>query len=218
MSFVLNYKGTLNNRDVEFYIPIKLLKATEEKADVRHFFYGSACCQDSITKEYNCVKCGKKTESVKVYPQGKPKETGTTDLWGIKEVAFEDIDLPRTYMFKWLEIGKVKKPKASEIEKMREYQELKAKLGDSSLQQLFYYLALKRKALLGNIVFKEGKKNEFFIKPHYLKKVNKATLLFGVLDGNKETKTPTEQYEIKVVEKAEEKEKEKKKEKEVVAE
>jgi len=205
---ILNFKGSLNEKEIDFYIPLKLVKSTEEKPSVKHYFYGSDCCQEALNKEFKCSKCNKECLSVKVYPEGKPEETGSSDIWNITEIPFSQIDEPRIVNFKWLEIGKLRKPKASEVEKMREYKTAVSKLkSGSSLRELFAYLMVKRIALTGDFVFKEGKKNQFAIKPKLLEN-GMATLLFSVLDGNKKTIEPTEQYELpKKVEKMEEEEK-----------
>lgn len=204
MGYVLKHEAELNGQKLNFYVPLKLKMTTSEKEKVKHFFYGSACCQETLLTESKCGKCGQPTERVKVYPQGKPEETGSSDMWNIQEIDFADIDLPRTTKWKWLELGKLKKPKASEVQQMREYVKLKNMSG-KNLEELFKYLAVKRKALLGDIVFREGKVNQFFIKPHRIG--SRATLLMGILDGNLETIEPTEQYTIaQVQEVAQEKE------------
>lgn len=203
--YILNFKGNLGEKQIDFYIPLKLIKSTEERAEVKHYFYGSECCQEEVTKEFKCSKCNKNCLAIKVYPDGKPEETGSSDIWNIVEIPFNEIDEPRISNWKWLEIGKLKKPKASEIEKMREYKEALSKLtSGNSLKDLFYYLAMKRIALSGDFVFKEGKKNNFVIKPTIMPN-SKGTLLFAVLDGNLKTIEPKEQFELpkKVEEKKE---------------
>lgn len=189
--YVLKFEG----EGQSFYIPIKLMNSTMEKPEIKHYFYGSACCQTAVSKENICSKCGNKCEAVKVYPNGQPETTGSSDIWDLREVGFEDIDLQKTYMWKYLEQGILRKPKASEIEKMREYQNLQQS-GGGNLKALFDYLVAKRRVLLGDIVFREGKKNEFFIKPHFIKTAGKATLLVGILDGNLNVIEPTLQFEI----------------------
>lgn len=187
----------------QYYIPIKLNMTTQEKPDVKHFYWGCENCEGVVTRQYNCGKCKKIVFVKRVYPQGEKEEVGSRDLWDLKRVPLDSVDLVSIDKWKWLVGGKLKKPKASEVEKMNKYrtgiEKQKTSLG---LKELYYDLAINRQALKGKIVL-NSKKNEVIIFPYpFIKQYQ--TLIFAITDGNRAVVSPEEQYPILEKEKIEE--------------
>ena len=177
----------------EYRLPITLEQTVEEKEDVKHFFYGCSDCSSKIERKPFCPVCNKDTSTSKIFPDGKPDDVGTRDMWDYERVDLSDVELERVSSWRYIYTSKAKdnkKMKASEIAKLKKNGKTDISLGTT--KDLYMDLGTNQQAIKCNVVF-QGRINEAWIMPYpFLNK--RKCLVMGIANGNMKAVNPTETF------------------------